>query len=76
MFLSLTGYYYRTFGMILTSRFCEAGEIVAMMDVLVRPPRESCRRRVNLLSLKTIKHIPSTPTKLIGAGRGIKCHII
>jgi hypothetical protein len=29
-----------------------AGEMVAMMDVLVLPPKESCRRRVNLDSLK------------------------
>jgi len=43
----------RTVQKSLTSRFEEAGEIVAMMDVFVRPPSESCRRRVNLLSLNT-----------------------
>lgn len=36
-----------------TSRFEDAGEIVAMIEVFVRPPKESCRRRVNLLSLQT-----------------------
>lgn len=35
-----------------TSRFMDAGEMVAMMQVFVRPPSESCRIRVNLLSLK------------------------
>ena len=29
----------------------EAGDMVAMMEVFVRPPSESCRRRVSLLSL-------------------------
>ena len=29
-----------------------AGEIVAMIDVLVRPPSESCNNRVSLLSLQ------------------------
>ena len=36
----------------LTSRLTEAGEMVAMMEVLVRPPRLSCSRRVSLLSLQ------------------------
>jgi len=33
----------------------EAGEIVAMIDVFVRPPSESWSSRVNLLSLPTPK---------------------
>lgn len=35
----------------LTSRLRDAGEIVAIIEVLVRPPRESCRILVNLDSL-------------------------
>ena len=31
-----------------------AGLTVAMMEVLVRPPSESCRILVNLLSLDTV----------------------
>ena len=30
----------------------EAGEMVAMMEVLVLPPNDSCNRRVSLLSLQ------------------------
>jgi len=36
-----------------TSIFDDAGETVAIMDVFVLPPRESCSNRVNLLSLIT-----------------------
>lgn len=36
---------------MVSSRLILAGETVAMMQVFVRPPRESCRRRVNLDSL-------------------------
>lgn len=34
-----------------TSTLLEEGDTVAMMDVLVRPPSESCRIRVSLDSL-------------------------
>ena len=38
--------------LMVSSRLHDAGEMVAMMDVLVRPPSESCSSRVSLLSLK------------------------
>ena len=34
-----------------TSRLHDAGDIVAMIEVLVLPPSESCRILVSLLSL-------------------------
>ena len=34
-----------------TSKLHSAGDIVAIMEVFVRPPRESCNSLVNLLSL-------------------------
>ena len=36
-----------------------AGDMVAIIEVLVRPPKESCKMRVNLLSLETVD-FPST----------------
>lgn len=41
----------------VTSKLQRAGEIVAMMEVFVRPPRESCSSLVNLLSLLKTKSI-------------------
>ena len=43
----------------VSSRLHREGVIVAMMEVFVRPPRESCRIRVSLLSLQgTCSHAP------------------
>ena len=39
---------------LLTSRLMIAGEMVAIIEVFVRPPSESCNKRVNLLSLQQI----------------------
>jgi hypothetical protein len=36
---------------MVSSMLHRAGDTVAMMEVLVRPPSESCRMRVSLLSL-------------------------
>ena len=36
----------------VSSRLMEAGDTVAMIDVFVLPPRESCRSRVSLDSLE------------------------
>ena len=36
----------------VSSRLMEAGEMVAIIDVLVRPPKESWSSRVNLDSLQ------------------------
>jgi hypothetical protein len=41
--------------LITRSTLLEAGETVAMIDVLVRPPNESCNKRVNLDSLEKQK---------------------
>ena len=36
----------------VSSKLMEAGDTVAISEVLVLPPRESCSKRVNLDSLK------------------------
>ena len=40
-----------TEGVLITSMLQDAGEMVAIIDVFVRPPNESCNNLVNLLSL-------------------------
>lgn len=47
-----------------TSRFDEDGDTVAMMEVLVRPPSESCRILVSLDSLWG-QEATSEPTELL-----------
>ena len=42
----------------LTSKLQRAGDMVAIMEVFVRPPRESCSNLVNLLSLLKTVSIP------------------
>ena len=39
----------------VSSKLMEAGDTVAISEVLVLPPRESCSKRVNLDSLKKSK---------------------
>ena len=39
----------------VSSKLMEAGDTVAISEVLVLPPRESCSKRVNLDSLKKNK---------------------
>lgn len=57
-------YIHNTFIITLqfTSKLQSAGDMVAIMEVFVRPPRESCSSLVNLLSL--LKRIVSTCNEL------------
>ena len=49
---------------------CPAGEMVAMMTVLQRPPRASCRRRV--LRVQTSEKEPGQPKKAADNGSNKK----
>lgn len=64
VFVSLAKYIiyfrYRFSDFKFTSRFTDAGEIVAIIDVFVRPPRESWRILVSLDSLYGIWGVLST----------------
>ena len=40
----------------VSSKLIEAGDTVAIIEVLVLPPKESCRSRVNLDSLERSKN--------------------
>lgn len=56
-------------GMDCTSRLDEEGDTVAMMEVFVRPPRESCRILVSFDSLwRQVDHFNNNAQELEDSG--------